>query len=121
MRTDGEILVIPVVRKNRTIENGRALSPITVANSCLCMYYASIFIEEKTMSVALKLSDELIDLAKPHAAAMHRSIPKQIEYWARLGKVVEDNPELPLQFIQDTLLGLEEAKAGQSFDYKFGV
>jgi hypothetical protein len=26
-----------------------------------------------------------------------------------------------LQFIQDTLLGLEEAKAGQSFDYKFGV
>ena len=85
------------------------------------MYYASLIIEEKTMSVALKLSDELIDLAKPHAAAMHRSIPKQIEYWARLGKVVEDNPELPLQFIQDTLLGLEEAKAGQSFDYKFGV
>jgi len=55
------------------------------------------------------------------AAAMHRSIPKQIEYWARLGKVVEDNPELPLQFIQDTLLGLEEAKAGQTSDYKFGV
>ena len=73
------------------------------------------------MSVALKLSDELIDLAKPHAAALHRSIPKQIAYWARLGKVVEDNPELPLQFIKDTLLGLEEAKAGQTSDYKFGV
>jgi hypothetical protein len=92
-----------------------------VAKGCHFMYYASLFIEEKTMSVALKLSDELIDLAKPHAAAMHRSIPKQIEYWARLGKVVEDNPELPLQFIQETLLGLEEAKAGQTSDYKFGV
>jgi hypothetical protein len=95
--------------------------PVMVAKGCHLMHSSSLFIEEKTMSVALKLSDELIDLAKPHAAAMHRSIPKQIEYWARLGKVVEDNPELPLQFIKDTLLGLEEAKAGQTSDYKFGV
>lgn len=73
------------------------------------------------MAVALKLSDELIDLAKPHAAAEHRSVPKQIEYWARLGKAVEDNPELPLQFIKDTLLAVAEANAGQSNEYKFGV
>ena len=92
-----------------------------VAKGCLFMYYAPLLIQEKNMSVTLKLSDELIDLAKPHAAAKHRSIPKQIEYWARLGKVVEDNPELPLQFIQDTLLGIEEAKAGQTSDYKFGA
>lgn len=59
------------------------------------------------MSDALKLSDELIDLAKPHAAAMHRSIPKQIEYWARLGKVVEDNSELPLQFIAESSFARE--------------
>lgn len=73
------------------------------------------------MSIALKLSDELINLAKPHAAAEHRSIPKQIEYWARLGKAVEDNPELPLQFIKDTLLAVAEANAGQLSDYQFGV
>jgi hypothetical protein len=69
----------------------------------------------------LKLSDELIDLAKPHATAEHRSIPKQIEYWARLGKAVEDNPELPLQFIKDTLLAVAEANAGQLSEYKFGA
>lgn len=73
------------------------------------------------MAVALKLSDELIDLAKPHAAAEHRSVPKQIEYWARLGKAVEDNPELPYQFIKDTLLAIAEANAGQLSEYKFGV
>jgi hypothetical protein len=73
------------------------------------------------MATALKLSDELIEIAKPHAAAEHRSVPKQIEYWARLGKAVEDNPELPLQFIKDTLLALQEAKAGQLSEYKFGV
>lgn len=73
------------------------------------------------MAVALKLSDELIDLAKPHAAAEHRSVPKQIEYWARLGKAVEDNPELPFQFIKDTLLAVAEANAGQISEYKFGA
>jgi hypothetical protein len=73
------------------------------------------------MAVALKLSDDLINLAKPHAAAEHRSVPKQIEYWARLGKAVEDNPELPLQFIKDTLLALAEANAGQATDYPFGA
>jgi hypothetical protein len=71
------------------------------------------------MAVALKLSDELIEIAKPHAAAKHRSVPKQIEHWARLGKAVEENPELPVQFIQDTLLAVEEAKAGQLAEYQF--
>lgn len=72
------------------------------------------------MSVALKLSDELVEMAKPHAAAEYRSVPKQIEYWARLGKAVEDNPDLPLQFIKDMLLAVEEAKAGQLTPYRFG-
>jgi hypothetical protein len=72
------------------------------------------------MAKVLKLSDELVELAKPHAAAEHRSIPKQIEYWARLGKAVEDNPDLPLQFIKDTLLAMQEMKAGQLLPYTFG-
>ncbi len=72
------------------------------------------------MATSLKLSDELIDLAKPRAAAEHRSVPKQIEYWARLGKAVEDNPELPYQFIKDTLLAIVEANAVQLSEYKFG-
>ncbi len=71
------------------------------------------------MSIALKLSDELVELARPHAAAKHRSIPKQIEHWARLGKVIEDNPDLPLQFIKDTLLSIEEANVGQHSAYQF--
>ena len=73
------------------------------------------------MATALKLSDELIDLAKPRAIAEHRSVPKQIEYWARLGKAVEDNPDLPIQFIKDTLLGIAEADAGQLSEYRFGA
>lgn len=73
------------------------------------------------MAIALKLSDELINLAKPHAIAEHRSVPKQIEYWARLGKAVEDNPDLPFQFIKDTLLAVAEADAGQLSTYQTGA
>jgi hypothetical protein len=72
------------------------------------------------MATALKLSDDLIEIAKPRAAAAHRSVPKQIEHWARIGKMVEDNPDLPLQFIKATLAAAEEAKAGQLADYQFG-
>ena len=70
------------------------------------------------MSVTVKLSDELVKDAEPHAAAEHRSVSKQIEYWARLGKAVLENPELPLRFIQDTMLSLEDAKAGRVTPYK---
>lgn len=73
------------------------------------------------MATAMKLSDELVDMAKPRAVAEHRSVPKQIEYWARLGKAVEDNPELPIQFIKDTLVGIAEADARQLSEYRLGA
>jgi hypothetical protein len=69
------------------------------------------------MAITLKLSDELIDLAKPYAVAEHRSVPKQIEYWARLGKAAEDNPELPIPFIKNTLLAIAEIDARQLTEY----
>lgn len=72
------------------------------------------------MPTALRLSDDLIEMAKPHAAAAHRSIPKQIEYWARLGKAVDDNPDLPVQFVKDTVLAAQEARAGMLAPYQFG-
>jgi hypothetical protein len=72
------------------------------------------------MAIALKLSNELVDDAKPYAVAEHRSVPKQIEYWARIGKAVLENPEMPLRLIQDTILSREEVKAGLATPYQFG-
>jgi hypothetical protein len=72
------------------------------------------------MAFAMKLSDDLVEDAKIVAAAEHRSVPKQIEYWARIGKAVLENPDLPLRMIQDTMLSIEEVKAGQVSTYKFG-
>ncbi len=75
---------------------------------------------EGHMATAMKLSDALVESAKPYAAAMQRSVPKQIEYWARIGRAAEENPDLPVGFIIDTLVGIEEDRAGMGSEYKFG-
>ncbi|NBV01046.1 MAG: hypothetical protein EBS31_06355 [Burkholderiaceae bacterium] len=68
----------------------------------------------------IKLSDILIEDAKPYAQAMHRSVSEQIEYWTRLGKLAEENPDLPVHLLQDMLNGMEEVKAGYLSEYHFG-
>ena len=71
------------------------------------------------MSVSVKLSDELVNAAKAHGKALHRSTPRQIEYWAQIGKIAEENPDLPLGFVKDLLIGLHEAEAGEVSEYHF--
>ncbi|MDX8381417.1 MAG: hypothetical protein R8M14_04830 [Ghiorsea sp.] len=72
------------------------------------------------MAVAIKLSDELVNDAKLYAKAQHRTPPKQIEHWAKLGKMAEENPDLPFNFIQEVMLSHEEAAQGYLKPYKFG-
>lgn len=72
------------------------------------------------MSKAIKLSDQLVVEATRYAKVFHRSPPKQIEHWAAIGRIAEENPDLPLHFVQDVLLGLEEADSGNLSEYQFG-
>ena len=72
------------------------------------------------MAKAIKLSDELVVDAATHGKAQHRSAPRQIEYWARIGKIADENPDLTLGFVKDILTGLEEAETGDITEYHFG-
>jgi len=72
------------------------------------------------MSKAIKLSDTLINDAVINGKAQHRSAPKQIEYWARIGKIADENPDLPLGFIKGILIGIEEQKSSNISEYHFG-
>ncbi len=72
------------------------------------------------MSMTVKLSDELLAEAKRHASAFSRSVPKQIEHWAQIGRIAEDNPDLSYEFIKSILLGLQEAADGHTTPYTFG-
>lgn len=72
------------------------------------------------MPKAIKLSDQLVADAIKHGKVFHRSPPKQIEYWAKIGKIAEENPDLALHFVKDILIGLEEADTGEVTEYQFG-
>lgn len=69
------------------------------------------------MAVNIKLSERLVEKAKAHALANHRSIPKQIEYWSQLGRIAEENPDLPYSLVRDVLLSEQEEITGE---YQFG-
>jgi hypothetical protein len=71
------------------------------------------------MPTAVKISDELIAQARIKSKIFKRSIAGQIEYWAQIGKIIEENPDLPLPFIQDVLLGKEQIRAGLGTPYVF--
>ncbi len=70
-------------------------------------------------STAIKLPDELINEAKRYGEAFSRSVPKQIEYWSRIGRIAEDNPDLPYSFIKEMLLGKNEAADEKLSTYTF--
>lgn len=72
------------------------------------------------MPTTVKLPDDIVDEARRYAAVYRRSLPKQIEYWSRIGKVAEENPDLPYAFIQEILLALEESKSEAVEEYRFG-
>ena len=72
------------------------------------------------MSMAVKLSDDLIEMARHYGNVYHRSVPKQIEYWSRIGRIAEENPDLPYHLIKDILLAQQEAKHGETTPFNFG-
>jgi hypothetical protein len=71
-------------------------------------------------SRTVKLSPEILEEADKYAVVFSRTVPKQIEHWAKIGKIAEENPDLPYDLIKDILLGVEDMKAGNVSEYKFG-
>lgn len=72
------------------------------------------------MSTTIKLSSGVMDEAKVFAEIYSRSIPKQIEYWFKIGKIAEENPDLNFNLIKDLLISQAEIENGQVNEYKFG-
>jgi hypothetical protein len=71
------------------------------------------------MGLSVNLSTELIERARIVAKAQHRSVAKQIEYWAELGQACLDNPDLPVGFVQDLLEILADDSKKDYHEYKF--
>lgn len=72
------------------------------------------------MSTAVKLDSALVETARIYGEASHRSTSKQIEHWATLGRIAEQNPDLPYEFIIGLLQARAQVKAGDVSEYTFG-
>jgi hypothetical protein len=72
------------------------------------------------MTKLIELTDKLIDDATLSGSTNDRSPSKQIEYWAAIGKISEENLDLPFASIKNILIGMEEVKTGKVSVYDFG-
>jgi hypothetical protein len=104
------------------------LSPIIHACSCAIiavsrvLLYNSAYLIYSSIAVmphSVQLSDQLYEEARRCAGLNSRSVPKQIEYWSRIGKIAEENPDLPYEFIKSLLISKAEVDAGDVIPFQF--
>jgi predicted transcriptional regulator len=69
---------------------------------------------------SIRLDQDLIERATIMAKALNRTAPKQIEHWAKIGEMMEDNPDLPYQFVRQAIIAKAERDAGKLEAYDFG-
>jgi hypothetical protein len=66
------------------------------------------------MATCIHHNDEFVKEAQIHAKENKLSIPKQIEHWAKIGRMAEDNPDLPYAFIKEAVVASAEIEAGKA-------
>jgi len=67
----------------------------------------------------IRLSDEIMKAAITYAPINSRSVPRQIEHWAKIGIIAEDNPDLPYEFIKNVLEAKAEMDNGKVSEFKY--
>ncbi len=60
------------------------------------------------MGMPVRIEDDLYTSARDQAKAEHRTIAGQIEFWAKVGRAALDNPDLPVEFISESLMSMAE-------------
>ena len=71
-------------------------------------------------TASIRLDQDLVQKATIMAKAFSRTTPKQIEHWAKIGEMMEDNPELSYEFVKQAIIAKAEKEAGKLENYSFG-
>lgn len=72
------------------------------------------------MPKAVKISDELANAAAIFADVEGRSLAGQVEYWAKLGRVADENADIPVSLIKEILIARAQVRSGLKTPYVFG-
>ena len=70
-------------------------------------------------TASVRLDAALIEKAGIIGKALNRTMPKQIEHWAKIGEMMEDNPDLPYEFVKQAIIAKAERDAGKLENYSF--
>ena len=71
------------------------------------------------MAISVKLSDQIVSDAKKVSGVMNRSVAGQIEFWAKIGKILTENPDLTYEFVQEIFLAQKDIETGDVEFYTF--
>jgi len=71
-------------------------------------------------TASIRLDQGLVEKATIMGKALNRTTPKQIEHWAKIGEIMEDNPDLPYEFVKQAIIAKAEKEAGKLEEYNFG-
>jgi len=70
-------------------------------------------------TASIRLDQKLIDRAATTAKVHNRTTPEQIKHWAKIGAMMEENPDLPYDFVKQALIAKTEKEAGKLTTYDF--
>jgi ParD-like antitoxin of type II bacterial toxin-antitoxin system len=69
--------------------------------------------------ISVTISEPLAQAAISQVKVCHRSIDSQIDHWAKIGKIAEENPDLSFEFINTALQARNEVLTGKTELYSF--
>ena len=67
----------------------------------------------------IHLDDGLVEKAAEVAKSLQRTTATQIEHWAKIGAIMEENPDLPYEFVRQANSANAEREAGKLEAYEF--
>jgi predicted transcriptional regulator len=93
---------------------------VTCFNLATCHTRECVFEEMSMATTSVRLDQDLIEKATIMAKAFNRTPPKQIEHWAKIEEIMEDDPDLPYEFVKQAIIAKAEKEAGKLESYDIG-
>jgi len=107
-----------VASAEKQSDNSALLQLASIVAHCYNLENSTSEVQMATNSI--RLDQKLIEKATIIAKALNRTPPKQIEHWAKIGEMMEDNPDLPYEFVRQAIIAQAERDAGKLEAYDFG-
>ena len=71
--------------------------------------------------LTIRLPEDIENKIRIKAKLEHRSVSEQIKKYISEAMICEENPDLPLGVIKETLEAKAEIEAGLGTEFKFGI